>query len=368
MHRDEEAPSTKYTRGGYRNRHKHRILYKKQQRQFNKSELNGIVSEAMEHQVVCTHCDHQFAVNKLGECHCPNCHCWNLAEPRTKRTLLFNKILATLLLLLLPSLGWGQAVVVGPLPPQPQIIEAKRTIEATQPKELKLKIGEFEILEPSKEAKQPLQFQYLTNKCYWLWRVKAGQPFGIVSIRRGDTERRQHFFEAKPYEWAIIEAKAPGSEIVVINRNGANKEVDPPEEIDRVQVIAGGVSPTPDDPKPDDPNPVVPIPGAGLRVLFVYESKDLSKLPSAQVQMLTAKSVLDYLDAKCAKDNGVPEYRKFDQNTDISRMSDVWKQAMVRPRTTLPWLLISNGKDGYEGEWPKNTDELLKLLKRYGGE
>lgn len=257
---------------------------------------------------------------------------------------------------------------MGPQPPQPQVIEAQQTLKAAQPKELRLKIGEFEILEPNKEAKQPLQFQYLSNKCFYLFRVKANTPVAYVGIRRGETERKQHYFEAKPYEYAFVEAKADGSEAVVVNRNGANKEQDPPEEIDRVQVLAGGAVPKPDDPKPDDPNPIVPIPGAGLRVLFVYETKDLSKLPSAQVQMLTAKVVLDYLDAKCVKENGVPEYRKFDQNVDTRNMSEVWRQAMAKPRKSIPWLLISNGKDGYEGEWPKNTDELLKLLKKYGGE
>lgn len=367
MYRDEEAPSTRYTRGGYRNRHKHRILYKKQQRQFNKIELNSIVKEAMEYQVVCTHCGHQFAANKLGECHCPNCHCWNLAEPTAKRNLLLNRIFTILLLLLLPSLGWGQAVVVGPLPPQPQIIEAKRTIEATQPKELKLKIGEFEILEPSKEAKQPLQFQYLTNKCYWLWRVKAGQPFGIVSIRRGDTERRQHFFEAKPYEWAIVEAKSPGSEIVVVNRNGANKEVDPPEEIDRVQVIAGGVTPTPDDPKPDDPPTPAPLPGEGFRVLIVRETKDLSGLPASQVAIFSSTDVRNYLNQKTVLEGNQRAYRIWDQDTDTSKESQHWQDAMKRPRASVPWLLVSNGKDGYEGPLPKTVAEMMTLLKKFGG-
>lgn len=275
-------------------------------------------------------------------------------------------LITTLLLLLLPSLGWGQAVVVGPQPPQPQIAEAKRTIEAAQPKELKLKIGEFEVLEPSKEAKQPLQFQYLTNKCYWLWRVKAGQPFGIVSIRRGDSERRQHFFEAKSYEWAIIEAKAPGSEIVVINRNGANKEQNPPEEIDRVQVIAGDVTPTPD-PKPDDPPTPAPLPGEGFRVLIVRETKDLSGLPASQVAIFSSTDVRNYLNQKTVLEGNQRAYRIWDQDTDTSKESQHWQDAMKRPRASVPWLLVSNGKDGYEGPLPKTVAEMMTLLKKFGG-
>ena len=127
------------------------------------------------------------------------------------------------------------------------------------------------------------------------------------------------------------------------------------------------VPPTPPGPNPPGPDPLPPIPGAGFRVLFVVETKDLSTLPSAQVQSLTAKEVREYLDSHCVKEGNQPEYRIFDKDTDMSRASQVWKDAMARPRSSVPWIIVTNGKTGYEGPLPPNTAELMKLLKQYGG-
>lgn len=282
------------------------------------------------------------------------------------------------LLLLIPSLAYGQVSVVSFDPPQKpgvvvggnyspaDVAKAREVLAATEAKELRLKLGEFEIIEPSKTAKEPLQFQYLTNKCYYLFRVKPGVAYGFAGIRRGDTEERQHEFEPKPYEWAIVKARAQGAETLVVNRNGKDTAKDPPEEIDRISIVVGEKKP--DDPKPpnpDDPKP--PMPGEGFRVLIVLESRDLSGLPSSQVAALTAREVREYLNAKCVKDGGQAEWRIWDKDTDISRESDHWKEAMKRPRSTLPWLLISNGKEGYEGPMPKDTASLMAELKKIGG-
>lgn len=257
-----------------------------------------------------------------------------------------------------------QAVQVGGHVTPADVQKAKAVLLAAEPKELKLKVGEFEIVEPSKDAK-PLQFQYLTNKSYWLWRVKPNQTFGIAGIRRGDSERKQHFFEAKPYEWAIIEAKAQGSEIVVVNRNGANKEQDPPEEVDRILVVVGQPVPPPE-PTPTPPQPT-PIPGDGFRVLIVRETKDLSNLPASQVAIFSAREVREYLGTKCVLEGNQRAFRIWDQDTDVSREAQHWQDAMKRPRSSLPWLLVTNGKEGYEGPLPKDVPEMMALLKKYGG-
>ena len=257
-----------------------------------------------------------------------------------------------------------QAVQVGGHVTPADVQKAKAVLAAAEPKELKLKVGEFEIIEPSKDAK-PLQFQYLTNKSYWLWRVKPNQPFGLVGVRRGDSERKQHFFEAKPYEWAIIEAKAQGSEIVVVNRNGTNKEQDPPEEVDRILVVVGQPVPPPE-PTPTPPQPT-PIPGDGFRVLIVRETKDLSNLPASQVAIFSAREVREYLGTKCVLEGNQRAFRIWDQDTDVSREAQHWQDAMKRKRDSLPWLLVTNGKEGYEGPLPKDVPEMMALLKKYGG-
>lgn len=131
----------------------------------------------------------------------------------------------------------------------------------------------------------------------------------------------------------------------------------------------GPTPPGPNPPQPPGPTPPAPIPGDGLRVLIVYESADLSKLPPAQLNVLYAKSVRDYLDSHCVKgpDGKTPEYRIWDQNVPTANEAKTWQDAMKRSRSGLPWLIVSNGKTGFEGPLPPNTDAMLRTLQTYGG-
>jgi len=141
----------------------------------------------------------------------------------------------------------------------------------------------------------------------------------------------------------------------------------------------GGPTPVPPDPGPGPgPNPPVPpnppppppppapIPGDGLRVLFLYESADLSKYDRNQISVMYGGPVREYLDARCAKVNNTPEYRIYDKDVDVSNESDTWKKAIGRGFKSLPWIVVSDGKSGFEGELPKNPDDTLALIKKYG--
>lgn len=113
-----------------------------------------------------------------------------------------------------------------------------------------------------------------------------------------------------------------------------------------------------------------PISAPGFRVLVVTDSENLAKMPSSQIAVITGTDVRDYLDKHCVKgpDGKTPEYRFFHATTDVSFSSPLWKEAFAAPRSSLPWILVSNGKTGYSGPLPVNTAETLKLLKKYGGE
>lgn len=134
-------------------------------------------------------------------------------------------------------------------------------------------------------------------------------------------------------------------------------------------VVKGGIGPAPTpQPQPQPLPPPVPdefnpIPFPGFRVLVVYDSK------LGVPQQTTAKAVRDYAALKCVKgpDNKTAEYRVLDQETDVSNMTDVWKTTMARKRASLPWIVVSNGKQGYEGPLPQTTEDTLTLLKKYGG-
>jgi hypothetical protein len=137
-------------------------------------------------------------------------------------------------------------------------------------------------------------------------------------------------------------------------------------------------SPTPVPPGPVPPGPgpgpgpapsPAPIPVPGFRVLMVEEQSERSKLPPAQRMVVLSKRVRDYLRAKCVlgADGKTPEYRIWDKDADASEEAPHWKAALARPRASVPWIIISDGKSGYEGPLPENVDKTLELLKKYGG-
>lgn len=128
--------------------------------------------------------------------------------------------------------------------------------------------------------------------------------------------------------------------------------------------------PTPPGPTPPTPPGPAPIPTTGLRVLFVFESKDLTKYTPQQKSILYGDTVRSYLTAKCAKgpDGVTPEARFFDKDQNVANESKIWQEAMKRPRGSTPWILISTGTEGYEGPLPATVEETMTLLKRYGGQ
>lgn len=129
------------------------------------------------------------------------------------------------------------------------------------------------------------------------------------------------------------------------------------------------VPPVPPGPGPVPPGPA-PIPLEGLRVLVVYESAELPKLPPGQQAVLYARSIRDYLDRKCVvgADTRTREWRMWDRDSDASGEAKHWQDALKRDRKSVPWIVISTGRDGYEGPLPASVAETLALLKKYGGE
>ncbi len=118
------------------------------------------------------------------------------------------------------------------------------------------------------------------------------------------------------------------------------------------------------------PSPA-PIPGDGLRVLMVYSKDDLGKIPYQQELALYDQSIIKYLNAKCPKgpDGQTPERRLWEAGvTGLENESKLWQDAFKRPRTSSPWIIVSNGKTGFEGPLPANVADTLALLKKYGGE
>jgi hypothetical protein len=112
-----------------------------------------------------------------------------------------------------------------------------------------------------------------------------------------------------------------------------------------------------------------PLGQEGLRVLIVEDVEQRATLPVSQRIIFSDPAIREYLDQHCTKDaSGNPEYRILDHQLDMTNAPPVWRDAMKRPRKSLPWIIISAPpRGGTEGPLPANSDETLALLKRWGG-
>lgn len=129
--------------------------------------------------------------------------------------------------------------------------------------------------------------------------------------------------------------------------------------------IPPGPTPVPPDPPtPVPPNPA-PIPVAGFRVLIFYESAELAKMPPKQALILTGKETRDYLNAKCVQEGNMRGYWIIDKDADLSGLAKHWQEAGKRKRDAVPWMILSNGKTGWEGPLPTTVEEFLTLCKKY---
>lgn len=135
-------------------------------------------------------------------------------------------------------------------------------------------------------------------------------------------------------------------------------------------VNIGAAPPVPPGPNPPGPGPS-PIPGDGLRVLVVYKGGTV--LSQGQLDAMYGGDVQAYLRSKCVKglDGKTPEFRMFPDNIDLSKESQVWKDAMGRgkadSKSTYPWVMIANGDKGVSQALPANQADMLKLLQSIGG-
>lgn len=203
-------------------------------------------------------------------------------------------------------------------------------------------------------------------KASFLWDIEGvGQTTSAPdTIELGDTV----------YVWA-----APGSYRVRLTAiDFENKKV---ERASITFAVTGTPAPpepgpTPPGPGPTPPGPTPPlprpIPGTGMKVLIIYETADLSKLPAAQLAALYSKTVRDYLNQKCVvgPDGKTKEWRLWDKDVVTTGETETWKTAMkdnVARAKSLPWIVIaSDTKAGsFEGPLPASTEQLLALLKKY---
>lgn len=123
--------------------------------------------------------------------------------------------------------------------------------------------------------------------------------------------------------------------------------------------------PTPDPPKPPEPLVPAPIPADGLHVLIQYESRD--RLTPEQHSIIYGKEIRDYLNSKCplGPNGKTHQWRIWDKDVTGYDDSKLWGDAQKRAAAKGGWIIISNGRTGYEGPLPASVEETIKLLEKY---
>ncbi len=192
-----------------------------------------------------------------------------------------------------------------------------------------------------------------------------------------------------PFLYVVKGAKSGDVKLTVVpavNETGKDGKQIPltPKDVQyKLLAVDDGTGPRPPPPTPDpkvdpkvDPkpvDPVIPIPAKGFRVLFVYEKE--GKLSNEQLNIANSSKIAAYLNDKCAKnEKGRPEWRKWDKTTvdktGLENESALWQQVWRDAKDKLgelPQVVIIADQAGVTKAWPKTEDEMLALLKQYGG-
>ncbi len=125
--------------------------------------------------------------------------------------------------------------------------------------------------------------------------------------------------------------------------------------------------PTPEPPVPEPIKPVIAIDGTS--VLLLYESADLPKYPKEWVALPYSTKLYSYLDSVCADHpSGKGKAWRIWDKDDAGHLDSIaFGDAQKRPRTAIPWAIISSRNGNYEGPWPKDTDAMIDLIKKTTG-
>jgi hypothetical protein len=289
-----------------------------------------------------------------------------------------TRLTIALLLLVVGTLHGQEVSPMGEKPSGDAVKTAKEIIAQSESKVVTMPLHGYALI-PLVSAGEAFIVPD-SDDCVSQWLIAKGTSYEgfLVSKDKPGVHVNTVIAADAKYDRILVRGLVPGKSTIVWHAIKDGKSV----IVDAKKFVVLPDKPQPDPPGPNPPpgpDPLPPIPGAGFRVLIVTETKDLSTLPSAQVQAMTAKEVTDYLDSHCVKDNNQPEYRRFDKDTDLSKASSVWQEAMNRVTnkdqkhpdtkyTSLPWILVTNGKTGFEGPLPANTASLMTLLKQYGGQ
>lgn len=225
-----------------------------------------------------------------------------------------------------------------PVPPQP---DPTPTAPITLPVEVKANVGEMvrvdvKTLKPGME----LSWEFIASDAMKFDREIFGQRAALVARAEGEL-------------WIVVGTVHDGKPFLARTHVVSGKGPLPPPIVDPVDPVK---------PKPvEPPLTPAPIPLPGLRALIIYETNALPNINS----IVSGEKVRNYMVEKGVK-GGFIALDKDASDDDLTRVDPWIRDAFKRPRTSIPWLIVSNGTSGFEGPLPLAVGDVMAILKKYG--
>lgn len=234
----------------------------------------------------------------------------------------------------------------------PKVVKVKRVIEVFDDRTV---YTTFPVV-----VKAPTGFGYQ-------WEI----PAGLTATRKGsqlDVTGGNGTFTVS-VTWYVVDFKAQTVTEQFAQRVLDLGDIKPPEPVPP--------KPPEPDPKPK-PDGTSPFSEAGFRVMISFEPNVLMPPGDPRRGILMGQPVQNYLNAKCvlgpanekdASGQQMRDWRIWPSNTDAKYARPVLRDAWAkRGDPVKDWILVGDGRTGYNGPLPKTEAEVLALLKKYGGE
>lgn len=280
---------------------------------------------------------------------------------------------AFLLLVLAGGVNGQDSLTLAKRPDPQQVATAKETIRSATQTPTLLAFGGYAIIDIKLEGKLSSYVVPGSDDCIKTISIPKGQGYTGWLVPKGETAHKWTSIDPVPtHDRLLVTGTANGTTTLIWMTVQNNEAV----VVAAFQFIVG--EPRPPPPPDIDPDVDPILPGKGFRVLIVRETKDLAGLTPQQIAIFSATEVRQYLNQKTVLEGNQRAYRIWDKDTDISRENEDWKTVMngvlngdparkISKATSFPWLVITNGKEGYEGPLPKDVPEMMAKLKQFGG-
>lgn len=161
----------------------------------------------------------------------------------------------------------------------------------------------------------------------------------------------------------LIEATGKGTVELLVVIVGKTK----PEDVLRKTLdVDNGVAPRPP-PDPPGPTPTpAPIPLPGFRVMMQYEEASLTP---EQEGVVYGMAVRMYLQSKCVvgTDGMTKDFWILRAGLDTKNAPKWVGDQVQRHPGQKAWMVVSDGKVGYDGPLPANANEAMSILTKIGG-